>query len=297
MTARILDGKAIANQVREEIAAGVAALVKQGVRPCLAVILVGEDPASAVYVRNKVLACEKAGITSLKYEYPADADPKEVLTRIAALNNDPSVHGILVQLPLPPQFDEAEILEAIDVDKDVDGFHAENVGRLSQGQPSFVPCTPFGVMKMLEIENVPLAGADAVVIGRSNIVGKPMAMLLTNASATVTVCHSRTRDLAEHVRRADIVVAAVGRPGFVTGDMVKPGAVVIDVGINRIESGENAGKLCGDVDFASVSERAALITPVPGGVGPMTITMLLANTLISAQRALGREALKETGRE
>jgi len=290
MTARIIDGKAIASQVREQIAGQVAELAARNVRPCLAVILVGEDPASAVYVRNKVLACEKAGIRSLKYEYATQVEPREVLARIRTLNDDPSVHGILVQLPLPRQFNESEILEAIDVDKDVDGFDAKNVGRLSQGKPGFVACTPFGIMKMLEIENVAIEGADAVVIGRSNIVGKPMAMLLTNAGATVTVCHSRTRDLAGHVRRADIVVAAVGKAGFVTGDMIKPGAVVIDVGINRIQTGENAGKLCGDVDFASASEKAGLITPVPGGVGPMTITMLLANTLLSAQRAAAKAA-------
>ncbi len=285
MAARILDGNALGARLREQLAQRAAALREQGIEPCLAVLLVGEDPASAVYVRNKVAACAKAGIGSLKYEYPADADPSEVFERIAALNADRGVHGILVQLPLPPQFDEAAILEAIAVDKDVDGFHAENVGRLSQGKPGFVPCTPYGVMKMLEAENVAVQGAEAVVIGRSNIVGKPMAMLLTNAGATVTVCHSKTRDLAGHCRRADILVAAVGRPRFVKGDMVKPGAVVIDVGINRLQDGPDAGKLCGDVDFASVAEVAAVITPVPGGVGPMTITMLLTNTVESAERA------------
>lgn len=286
MTARILDGKALAERVRADVAARAAALTDRGVTPCLAVILVGADAASAVYVRNKVAACEKAGIRSLRYDFPEHADPTEVMTHIAALNADPTVHGILVQLPLPPQFDEAAVLEAIDIRKDVDGFHAENVGRLSQGQEGFIPCTPHGVMKMLEAENVPLKGAEAVVVGRSNIVGKPMAMLLLNASATVTVCHSRTRDLAAHLRRADIVVAAVGRPRMITGDMIKPGAVVIDVGINRIDSGPDAGKLCGDVDYASVREVAGLVTPVPGGVGPMTITMLLANTVESAARTL-----------
>jgi methylenetetrahydrofolate dehydrogenase (NADP+)/methenyltetrahydrofolate cyclohydrolase len=285
MAARILDGNALSAKLREQLAERTAALRVHGVEACLAVILVGDDPASAVYVRNKVAACEKAGITSIKDVYPADADPAEVLARIAALNADPGVHGILVQLPLPPQFDEAQVLEAIDVSKDVDGFHAENVGRLSQGQEGFIPCTPHGVMKMLEAENVPVQGANAVVIGRSNIVGKPMAMLLINAGATVTVCNSKTRDLKAHCLRADILVAAVGRPRFVGADMVKPGAVVIDVGINRLQDGPDAGKLCGDVDFAAVREVAALITPVPGGVGPMTITMLLANTVESAERS------------
>lgn len=289
MSARILDGKALADRVRGEIALQADALRSQGVVPCLAVILVGSDPASSVYVRNKVAACEKAHIQSLRYDYPADVDPATVMTRLEALNADDSVHGILVQLPLPPQFDEAAVLRAIRIDKDVDGFHAENVGRLSQGQPGFIPCTPYGVMKMLESENVPLSGAEVVVVGRSNIVGKPIAKLLTNAGATVTVCHSRTRDLTAHLRRADIVVAAVGKPRMITADMIRPGAVVIDVGINRIESGPDAGKLCGDVDFASVREVAGLITPVPGGVGPMTITMLLANTVESAERRLARE--------
>lgn len=289
MSARILDGKALADRVRGEIALQAEALRNQGVVPCLAVILVGSDPASSVYVRNKVAACEKAHIHSLRFDYPADVDPAKVMARLEALNADDKVHGILVQLPLPPQFDEAAVLRAIRIDKDVDGFHAENVGRLSQGQPGFIPCTPYGVMKMLEAENVPLSGAEVVVVGRSNIVGKPIAKLLTNAGATVTVCHSRTRDLAGHLRRADIVVAAVGRPRMITADMIKPGAVVIDVGINRIESGPEAGKLCGDVDFAAVREVASLITPVPGGVGPMTITMLLANTVESAERRLAEE--------
>lgn len=281
MTARIIDGNALSARVRGEIAERAAALTARGVQPCLAVILVGENPASAVYVRNKVSACEKAGIRSLRLDYPADVAPDVVMARLAELNADPSVHGILVQLPLPPQFDEAAVLEAISVTKDVDGFHAENVGRLSQNQEAFLPCTPHGVMKMFEAEGVDLAGAEAVVIGRSNIVGKPMAMLLTNAGATVTVCHSKTRDLNFHTRRADILVAAIGKPRFVTGDMVKPGATVIDVGINRLPD----GKLCGDVDFESAKTVAGLITPVPGGVGPMTITMLLENTVISADRA------------
>lgn len=287
MSARILDGNALSATLRGQLAEEAAALSARGVQPCLAVILVGSDPASAVYVRNKVAACEKAGIRSLRFDYPAEADPCDVLARIAELNADPFVHGILVQLPLPAQFDEKAVLEAISVTKDVDGFHAENVGRLSQGQEAFFPCTPHGVMKMLEAAAVPVKGAHAVVIGRSNIVGKPMAMLLLQAGATVTVCHSQTRDLAEHTRRADILVAAVGRPNFVTGDMVRPGAAVIDVGINRLQEGPNAGKLCGDVDFESVRRVAGVLTPVPGGVGPMTITMLLANTVESARRVAG----------
>jgi methylenetetrahydrofolate dehydrogenase (NADP+)/methenyltetrahydrofolate cyclohydrolase len=262
-----------------------AALKTKGVEPCLAVLLVGEDPASAVYVRNKVAACEKAGVKSIKDTYAADTDPAVVLARIAELNADPAVHGILVQLPLPPQFNEDEILEAIAASKDVDGFHAENVGALVQGNPRFIPCTPYGVMKMLESAGVPLQGAEAVVVGRSNIVGKPMAMLLLQAGCTVTVCHSRTKDLAFHTKRADIVVAAVGRPNFITGDMIKPGAAVLDVGINRLPA-EQGGKLVGDVDFASSVEVAGVISPVPGGVGPMTITMLLANTLESAERSV-----------
>ena len=286
MPARIIDGKLISARVRGEIATQAAALDARGVQPCLAVILVGMDPASAVYVRNKVAACQSAGIRSLRFDYPQDADPAEVMARLAELNADPAVHGILVQLPLPPQFDEAAVLAAIDAGKDVDGFHAENVGRLSQNRETFLPCTPHGVMKMLELEGVQVAGADAVVIGRSNIVGKPMAMLLTNAGATVTVCHSRTRELAQHVRRADIVVAAVGRPRFVTADMVKPGATVIDVGINRLPD----GSLCGDVDFDAVRAVAGAITPVPGGVGPMTIAMLLQNTVISAERVANAAA-------
>jgi methylenetetrahydrofolate dehydrogenase (NADP+)/methenyltetrahydrofolate cyclohydrolase len=285
MTARIIDGTALAARVRGEIAVRAAALTARGVQPCLAVVLVGADPASAVYVRNKVAACDKAGIRSLRFDYPQAAAQADVMAKLAELNADPAVHGILVQLPLPPHFDEAAVLEAISVTKDVDGFHAENVGRLSQNQEAFLPCTPHGVMKMLESEGVKLAGAEAVVIGRSNIVGKPMAMLLTNAGATVTMCHSRTRDLAAHTRRADILVAAVGKPRFVTADMIKPGATVIDVSINRLQNGPDEGKLCGDVDFSSASQVAGRITPVPGGVGPMTITMLLENTVISADRS------------
>lgn len=281
MTARLIDGNALAASVRGELAERVFALKAQGITPGLAVILVGADPASAVYVRNKVAACEKVGMHSLKIEYPADVAQTTVLGKISELNRDPAIHGILVQLPLPGHFDSELVLEAIAPEKDVDGFHAENVGALMQGQPRFIPCTPYGVMKMLESSGVPLRGAEAVIVGRSNIVGKPMAMLLMAAGATVTVCHSQTRDLAFHTRRADIVVAAVGKPKMITGDMLKPGAVVIDVGINRTED----GKLCGDVDFDSAKQVAGALSPVPGGVGPMTITMLLANTLEAAERA------------
>ncbi|MCL2076210.1 MAG: bifunctional methylenetetrahydrofolate dehydrogenase/methenyltetrahydrofolate cyclohydrolase FolD [Betaproteobacteria bacterium] len=281
MTAAILDGKALAEELRATFKARVAALTAQGQRPGLAVILVGEDTASEVYVRNKVNACEAAGIFSQKITYPADVAPGTVLLKIAELNFDPAIHGILVQLPLPRQFDEKAVLAAIAPEKDVDGFHAENVGALAQGAPRFIPCTPYGVMKMLAAHNINLAGKEAVVIGRSNIVGKPMTLLLINAGATVTVCNSKTRDLALHTRRADILVAALGKPRFITADMVKPGAVVIDVGINRLPEG---GKLCGDVDFENVKAIASLITPVPGGVGPMTVAMLLANTIESAER-------------
>ena len=285
-SAKLIDGNALSTTVRDKLAVRTTALKARGVTPCLAVILVGEDPASAVYVRNKVNGCEKAGIRSLKDIYPPDVDPALVFARIAELNADPTVHGILVQLPLPKQFDSAAVLEAIAPEKDVDGFHAENVGALMQGAPRFIPCTPYGVMEMLKSANVPLKGAEAVIVGRSNIVGKPMAMLLLGAGCTVTVCHSQTRDLAFHTKRADILVAAVGRAKMITGDMIKPGATVIDVGINRLPA-EQGGKLCGDVDFESAKEVAGLITPVPGGVGPMTITMLLANTVEAAERGLG----------
>ena len=282
MTATLLDGNALAKELRAGFAERVTDLKAQGVTPGLAVVLVGEDPASQVYVRNKVNACESTGMHSEKIVYPVDVAQSVVMQRIAELNADPKIHGILVQLPLPKHFDADAVLEAIDSAKDVDGFHADNVGALMQGQPRFIPCTPYGVMKMLEKGKVDLKGAEAVVIGRSNIVGKPMAMLLLHAGATVTVCHSQTKDLAAHTRRADIVVAAVGRARFLKADMVKPGAVVIDVGINRLPD----GKLCGDVDFEPLKAVASQITPVPGGVGPMTITMLLANTLESAERSL-----------
>ena len=288
MTAQIIDGKALADELRQSFKARVEALAAKGHKPGLVVILVGEDPASQVYVKNKVNGCLAIGMHSEKIVYDRDVDQQVVLDKIAELNADPSIHGILVQLPLPGHFDEEKVLEAISAEKDVDGFHAENVGRLSQCREAFIPCTPHGVMKMLETAGVQVQGAEAVVIGRSNIVGKPMATLLTNAGATVTVCHSKTKDLSFHTRRADILVAAIGKPRFVTADMIKPGATVIDVGINRLQDGPEAGKLCGDVDFESAKEVAGAITPVPGGVGPMTITMLLENTVISAERAAGK---------
>ncbi|HMW16913.1 MAG TPA: bifunctional methylenetetrahydrofolate dehydrogenase/methenyltetrahydrofolate cyclohydrolase FolD [Accumulibacter sp.] len=284
MTAKILDGNALAQKLRADFKTRAEALAARGRRPGLAVILVGEDPASQVYVRNKVNACLQVGIHSEKIVYPVDTAQQTVIDKIAELNADPTIHGILVQLPLPRHFDSDAVLEAISPKKDVDGFHAENVGALVQGQPRFIPCTPYGVMKFFADAAIDLRGKEAVVLGRSNIVGKPMAMLLMQASATVTVCHSQTRDLAAHTRRADILVAALGKAKFVTAEMVKPGAVIIDVGINRLPD----GKLCGDVDFGPVSDKASAITPVPGGVGPMTITMLLANTLEAAERELSR---------
>jgi methylenetetrahydrofolate dehydrogenase (NADP+)/methenyltetrahydrofolate cyclohydrolase len=281
MTAKILDGNALGQKLRAGFRQRAEELAAQGVQPGLAVILVGDDPASQVYVRNKVNVCAQAGFHSEKHVYPVDVAPRIVFDKIAELNADPKIHGILVQLPLPRNFDADAVLDAIAPEKDVDGFRAENVGALMQGQPCFIPCTPYGVMKFFEEAGIPLKGQEAVIVGRSNIVGKPMAMLLMHAGATVTVCHSQTRDLKAHCRRADILVAAVGKAKMITGEMIKPGAVVIDVGINRLPD----GKLCGDVDFASAREMAAFITPVPGGVGPMTITMLLANTLQSAERA------------
>ena len=284
MTAQILDGNALAQKLRAGFKQEADQLAAQGIRPGLAVILVGEDPASQVYVRNKVNACAQAGFHSEKHSYPADVEAATVFAKIAELNADPAIHGILVQLPLPKHFDADAVLEAIAPEKDVDGFRAENVGALMQGKPCFIPCTPYGAMKFFEDAGITLRGKEAVIVGRSNLVGKPMAMLLMHAGATVTICHSQTQDLKAHCRRADILVAAIGKPKMITGDMVKPGAVVIDVGINRRPDGPDAGKLCGDVDFDSAKEVASYITPVPGGVGPMTITMLLANTLESAQR-------------
>ncbi|RDE50140.1 MAG: bifunctional methylenetetrahydrofolate dehydrogenase/methenyltetrahydrofolate cyclohydrolase FolD [Candidatus Accumulibacter meliphilus] len=280
MTAKILDGTVLAQKLRADFKSRAETLAARGTRPGLAVILVGEDAASQVYVRNKVNACAQAGFHSEKITYPPTVEPALVLAKIAELNADRKIHGILVQLPLPKHFDSDAVLKAISPAKDVDGFHAENVGALMQGNPRFIPCTPYGIMKFFSDAGIELKGKEAVVLGRSNIVGKPMAMLLMQASATVTICHSQTRDLLFHTRRADILVAALGRARFVTAEMVKPGAVVIDVGINRLPD----GKLCGDVDFGPVSQVASAITPVPGGVGPMTITMLLANTLEAAER-------------
>ena len=285
MTAIRIDGNALAAKVRERIATDVTALKARGITPGLAVVLVGDDPASQVYVRNKAAACAKVGMHSLIHRLAADTSEAELLSCINALNNDATIHGILVQLPLPKQITEKRVLEAVAVQKDVDGFHAENVGALMIGEPRFVSCTPAGCMEMLkDIGMTDLRGKHAVVVGRSNIVGKPMAMLLLHANATVTICHSGTKDLAAQCRQADVLVAAVGKPRFITADMIKPGAVVIDVGINRLPEREG-GKLVGDVDYAAVSEVAGYLTPVPGGVGPMTITMLLQNTLIAANLA------------
>ena len=281
--ARLIDGARIARELRAELAGRVAALAAAGTTPGLAVILVGDDPASAIYVRNKIKACAEIGIRSLQETHPASLAQAELLARIAALNADPAVHGILVQLPLPPHIAPARVIEAIAASKDVDGYSIESAGRLVAGVPGFRPCTPSGCMRLIESTGIELRGKHAVVIGRSNTVGKPMALLLLQRDATVTVCHSRTSDLAMHTRQADVVVAAVGRAKTLTAPMVKPGAVVIDVGMNR----DAAGKLCGDVDFAGVAEVAGAITPVPGGVGPMTIAMLLANTVDSAERAAG----------
>jgi methylenetetrahydrofolate dehydrogenase (NADP+)/methenyltetrahydrofolate cyclohydrolase len=281
MSAQLIDGNALSRHLRTEVAQRAAALAARGHTPGLAVVLVGDNPASQVYVRNKVRACHEAGLHSVLEQYPATMTEAELLARVHALNEDPSIHGILVQLPLPAHIDAHKVIEAISPLKDVDGFHVASAGALMVGQPGFRPCTPYGCMKMLESIDYPVKGRHAVVIGRSNIVGKPMAMLLLAANATVTVCHSATPDLAHHTRQADIVVAAVGRRNVLTADMVKPGAVVIDVGMNRDEH----GKLCGDVDFAGVSQVAGWITPVPGGVGPMTITMLLVNTIEAAERA------------
>jgi methylenetetrahydrofolate dehydrogenase (NADP+)/methenyltetrahydrofolate cyclohydrolase len=284
LAAQRIDGAGIAARLRGDLKVRAAALGAAGHRPGLAVILVGDDPASAVYVRNKVAACESTGIRSLLERYPADLSEADLLARIDALNADDSVHGILVQMPLPRHIAPARVIEAISPAKDVDGYSVESAGRLLVGLPGFRPCTPWGCMKLVESTGIDLRGKHAVVIGRSNTVGKPMALMLLQADATVTVCHSRTPDLAVHTRAADVVVAAVGRAGVLTAAMVKPGAVVIDVGMNR-----NAeGRLCGDVDFDGVSEVASHITPVPGGVGPMTIAMLLANTVDAAERAAGR---------
>lgn len=280
MTARIIDGTALSQQIRAQVAARAVALAARGIRPGLAVILVGDDPASAIYVRNKVKACHDSGLHSVLERYDATMNEAELLARIAALNADPAIHGILVQMPLPRHLDAHRVIEAIAPAKDVDGFSVASAGELMTGLPGLRPATPAGCMKLIESTGIELRGKHAVVIGRSNTVGKPMALLLLQAHATVTVCHSATPDLALHTRQADIVVAAVGRRNTLTAAMVKPGAVVIDVGINRDE----AGKLCGDVDFARVSQVAGWVSPVPGGVGPMTIAMLLANTLQAAEQ-------------
>ncbi|MDP1895400.1 MAG: bifunctional methylenetetrahydrofolate dehydrogenase/methenyltetrahydrofolate cyclohydrolase FolD [Hydrogenophaga sp.] len=282
MTAQLIDGNALSRQLRADVGARVAALKTRGITPGLAVILVGDNQASQVYVRNKVKACEDTGMHSVLETWPASMSEAELLARVDALNRDATIHGILVQLPLPAHMDAQKVIEAIDPTKDVDGFHIASAGALMTGLPGFWPCTPYGCMKMLESIGYDLQGKHAVVIGRSNIVGKPMALMLLQKNATVTVCHSGTKDLKALTLQADVIVAAVGKRNVLTADMVKPGAVVIDVGMNR----NDEGKLCGDVDFAGVKEVAGYITPVPGGVGPMTITMLMVHTLESAERGV-----------
>jgi len=281
MSAQLIDGNALSHHLRAEVSERVALLKSKGITPGLAVILVGDNPASQVYVRNKVKACEDTGMHSVLERYAATLTEAELLARVEALNQDPAIHGILVQLPLPDHIDANKVIEAISPLKDVDGFHVGSAGALMVGQPGFWPCTPYGCMKMLESIGYSLRGKHAVVIGRSNIVGKPMALMLLQQDATVTVCHSRTTNLKAITLQADVIVAAVGKRNVLTADMVKPGAVVLDVGMNR----NDEGKLCGDVDFDGVKEVAGYITPVPGGVGPMTITMLMVNTLESAERA------------
>ena len=283
MTAQLIDGNALSRQLRTQVAERAAALKARGVTPGLAVILVGDNPASQVYVRNKVKACTDCGMHSVLEKYGADMTEAALLARVQALNADAGIHGILVQLPLPSHIDAQKVIEAISPAKDVDGFHIASAGALMTGLPGFWPCTPYGCMKILESIGCHLRGKHAVVIGRSNIVGKPMALMLLAQDATVTVCHSRTSNLKEHTLQADVIVAAVGRRGLLTADMVKPGAVVLDVGMNR----NDEGRLCGDVDFDGVKEVAGFITPVPGGVGPMTIAMLLVNTLQAAERTAG----------
>jgi methylenetetrahydrofolate dehydrogenase (NADP+)/methenyltetrahydrofolate cyclohydrolase len=283
MTARLIDGNRLSRSLRPGLAARAAALAERGATPGLAVILVGDDPASAVYVGRKVKACASVGIRSMTERYPADVAHADLLARIRELNADAAVHGILVQLPLPAHIDMAEVLETIAVEKDVDGFHLYNVGGLVTGNTVFSPCTPYGVMKLLESENIPIAGQNVVVVGASNIVGKPMALMLITEGATVSICHAGTRDLAQYTIMADILVVAAGVPDLILPQMVKRGAVVIDVGINRMPD----GSLRGDVDFAGVAAKASAITPVPGGVGPMTVTMLLENTITSAEHAVG----------
>lgn len=278
--AKIIDGKVISQAVKDEVAAEVTQLKKQGITPGLAVIIVGDDPASRVYVNNKKKACEQLGMYSVEYTMPENTTEEELLNLIKKLNCDPQINGILCQLPLPKHLNEELVINTILPEKDVDAFHPHNVGRIMLGDYDFLPCTPAGIMEMLKYENIDITGKNCVVIGRSNIVGKPMAMLLLHKNATVTICHSKTQDLAGVCRQADVLVAAVGRANFVTADMVKEGAVVIDVGINRLEN----GKLCGDVNFAEVEPKVSYITPVPGGVGPMTIATLMKNTLTAAKR-------------
>jgi methylenetetrahydrofolate dehydrogenase (NADP+) / methenyltetrahydrofolate cyclohydrolase len=280
MTAQLIDGNALSRQLRADVGTRVSALKARGITPGLAVVLVGDNTASQVYVRNKVKACEDTGMHSVLETWPASLSEAALLARVQALNQDASIHGILVQLPLPAHIDAQKVIEAIDPAKDVDGFHIASAGALMTGMPGFWPCTPYGCMKMLESIGYDLRGKHAVVIGRSNIVGKPMALMLLQKNATVTICHSGTQNLKALTLQADVIVAAVGKRNVLTADMVKPGAVVLDVGMNR----DDAGKLCGDVDFAGVKEVASYITPVPGGVGPMTITMLMVNTLESAER-------------
>ncbi len=283
MAAKIIDGTAVSRYIREECRSRVEALqVKSGVKPGLAVILVGNNPASLLYVRNKLKACEEIGIRSYRFDFPATVDQAAVVQQIKVLNEDPNVHGILVQLPLPASFDLMQILHAIAIDKDVDGFHLYNVGGLVLGDTVFPPCTPYGVVKLLEYENIALEGKNVVVVGASNIVGKPMALMLMQRDATVCICHAKTRDLAQFTLLADVLVVAAGQPKLIVPQMVRTGAAVIDVGINRLPN----GKLVGDVDFEGVREKASYITPVPGGVGPMTVTMLMVNTITSAERSV-----------
>lgn len=279
MSAKIIDGKAIAASIRQKMVDEVAQLKKEGIVPGLAVVIVGDDPASKVYVGQKEKGCAQIGIYSEKHTLPADASEEELLALVSKLNMDDKINGILVQLPLPKQIDEKKVLYAINPAKDVDGFHPENIGKIVVGEDVFLPCTPHGIMVLLEHTGIDLKGKEAVIVGRSNIVGKPISLMLLSKSATVTICHSKTKDLNFHTKRADVLVAAVGKPEMIKGDMVKDGVIVIDVGVNRLES----GKLVGDVEFESVSKKASAITPVPGGVGPMTITMLLKNTIKAAR--------------
>ncbi len=290
MTARIIDGKAIAQAFRAEFAIRVGRLRERGIVPGLAVVIVGDDPASRVYVRNKALACESIGMLSEVHALPAEISQPRLVDFVRTLNGNAAIHGILVQLPLPKPIESRAVIEAIAPEKDVDGFHYRNIGALFAGEPALYPCTPWGIMKLLEHESIPIAGRHAVVVGRSAIVGKPMALMLLAADATVTICHSKTRDLPAVTREADILIAAVGKARMITGAMVRPGAVVVDVGVNR----DADGRLAGDVDFDSVAPIASHITPVPGGVGPMTIAMLIGNTVKAAERAAGIAAAMET---